>query len=109
MITEPIQSKSRYAYRDGSSLPAGEGYLPHASTRFLNFDQASDADKLPELYLKREECCGCTACVITCPVGAVMMCPDEEGFEYPVVDAAKCIGCLRCVRICPFSIAMSDN
>jgi Fe-S-cluster-containing hydrogenase component 2 len=27
---------------------------------------------------------------------------DEEGFEYPVVDAAACIGCGKCMAICPF-------
>ena len=37
-----------------------------------------------------------------CPTGSIIMEPDEEGFDYPVVNAATCIGCQKCVRICPF-------
>ena len=28
--------------------------------------------------------------------------PDEEGFDYPVVDQQKCIKCHRCINVCPF-------
>ena len=93
---------SPYSYRDGSPLLNGEGYHPHRSTRFRNRVSAKRPDRLPELYLEREECCGCTACMAVCPVRAISMEPDEEGFEYPVVDAASCVGCGKCVATCPF-------
>lgn len=95
---------SRYRYGDGGSLETVPGYHPHSSTRFANWDQASDSlrVKLPELYSRREECCGCTACAWACPKGAVGMEPDEEGFLYPVVDAALCVGCGKCLDACAF-------
>lgn len=91
-----------FAYRDGTALSCDSGYHPHKSTRFLNRAKAKPQDRLPELYRDRSECCGCTACTAVCPAGAISMFPDEEGFEYPIVDAAKCIGCGKCMRICLF-------
>ncbi len=50
---------------------------------------------------KKEECCGCTACVNICPVGCISMQPDEEGFLYPNIDKEKCIECQKCETVCP--------
>lgn len=57
---------------------------------------------VPVLYKRKEECCGCTACYAICPKTAIMMVEDEEGFEYPYVNADKCIGCYMCLMVCPF-------
>lgn len=57
--------------------------------------------EIPVLYDKKEKCCGCTACCNICPKGAISMVPDEEGFEYPVIDLEICIRCERCLKICP--------
>lgn len=50
---------------------------------------------------KKEKCCGCTACASICPVNAITMTPDEEGFLYPVVDEVRCVDCGRCETVCP--------
>ncbi len=50
---------------------------------------------------KKEECCGCTACKNICPVKAIEMEPDEEGFLYPKIDQKKCINCGLCEKVCP--------
>lgn len=95
-----------YHYRDGSEVDASTGYHPHFSTRFRSWgaevSAAVAARDLPELYRDRSECCGCTACEFACPRGAIAMEPDEEGFLYPVVDAALCIRCGRCESACMF-------
>lgn len=56
---------------------------------------------IPDLFNKKEECCGCTACYAICPRSAIEMISDEEGFLYPKIDETKCISCFRCLNICP--------
>ena len=58
--------------------------------------------KLPELYSKTENCCGCSACYSICSVSAIQMRSDEEGFLYPVIDEKKCVRCYRCLSVCAF-------
>ncbi len=50
---------------------------------------------------KKNNCCGCSACVDICPVGAIYMKSDEEGFMYPEIDKEKCINCNMCEKVCP--------
>lgn len=47
------------------------------------------------------ECCGCAACAYVCPVSAIAMAPDKEGFTRPQVDRDACIGCGKCRGVCP--------
>ena len=53
------------------------------------------------INLNYETCCGCSACVHSCPKQAISMKEDKEGFLSPVVDASKCIECGICRKVCP--------
>ena len=57
--------------------------------------------EIPVLFVKKEECCGCSACYAVCPRGAIVMKEDEEGFEYPMITEDQCIRCGMCLRVCP--------
>ena len=46
-------------------------------------------------------CCGCTACVASCPKQCITLEEDAEGFLYPRVDEATCIQCGLCEKVCP--------
>ncbi|WP_242386459.1 Coenzyme F420 hydrogenase/dehydrogenase, beta subunit C-terminal domain [Phocaeicola sartorii] len=46
-------------------------------------------------------CCGCSSCFNSCPVGAITMIPNAEGFLMPVIDSCKCINCNKCNQVCP--------
>ena len=60
-------------------------------------------DKHEENYFKtgsKFNCYGCELCKDICPVHAIEMIEDEEGFKYPVIDKEKCIKCGLCERNC---------
>ena len=87
----------------------GKKYKAHSSTRYVGETDRNLDKKLPELYTCREECCGCSACYSVCPVNAISMKPDEEGFLYPVVNISKCIRCYKCIGVCSFKIDQKEK
>ena len=55
------------------------------------------------LITDKEHCSGCGACAAICPVSAIRMERDEEGFSYPRIDGTKCIQCGKCTESCPLT------
>ncbi len=53
-----------------------------------------------ELKNLQEQCNGCGACANVCPVNAIEMKPDSEGFYYPVINRELCVDCNKCVNTC---------
>ena len=56
---------------------------------------------LEKLKDNKRFCTGCGACESICPVDAIRMLPDEEGFFVPVIDDNICISCKLCEKVCP--------
>ena len=48
----------------------------------------------------KTDCCGCGACASRCMTSCITMAPDEEGFNYPLVDTDKCIHCKDRIYYC---------
>lgn len=62
-----------------------------------------DEERARTCYLRTErkaDCRGCEACASACPVGAIAMAEDSEGFRYPVVNKDACVSCGRCYAAC---------
>ena len=57
----------------------------------------------------KKDCSGCGACFNSCPVKAIEMQPDHEGYLYPVIDEEKCINCGKCQKSCPAIQVKYDN
>lgn len=58
-------------------------------------------DNIPILFENKVDCCGCAACYSICPMGAITMNEDENGFEYPEINYSFCIKCRKCITVCP--------
>ena len=54
-------------------------------------------------------CTGCSACANICPVGAISMQENIDGFLRPVIDKKKCIHCGLCNSVCPIMNFKYDN
>lgn len=55
-----------------------------------------------QLFENEKDCCGCSACLNTCPKGAIEMREDAFGFTYPFIRQELCIGCEKCLQVCNF-------
>lgn len=51
--------------------------------------------------IHKKDCCGCSACVQSCPKQCISLYEDKEGFLYPKVDNSICIDCGLCEQVCP--------
>ena len=49
----------------------------------------------------KNQCYGCEACIQGCPMAAIHMEADLEGFRYPTIDQELCIHCGLCHQVCP--------
>lgn len=54
-----------------------------------------------ETVIEKQLCTGCHACFNACPVRAIRMEEDEEGFLYPLIDPQLCVDCGKCQAVCP--------
>ena len=59
--------------------------------------------------LDKNLCNGCGACANICPVNAISMLQDDEGFLYPKIDSSLCTNCGLCDKICNTKVAENNN
>lgn len=54
--------------------------------------------------VSNQQCSGCSACFSVCPVNAISMQRNSEGFLIPTIDQKKCIHCNLCNQVCPLLV-----
>lgn len=59
--------------------------------------------------IKENECTGCGACFNRCPVDAIVMKENQEGFLFPNIDKNICINCGLCLKSCPVNEPKYSN
>lgn len=59
---------------------------------------------------KGDSCCGCMACVASCPKKVLDVKYDTLGFAYPFIkEPENCIECDRCNKACPLTKKMDKD
>ncbi len=56
-----------------------------------------------------KNCCGCGACVATCPVECISVKEGTLGATFPCVNEEMCINCQMCENVCPILNAESPK
>lgn len=59
--------------------------------------------------ISHDQCTGCGACYNKCPVNAIEMKADSEGFLFPHIHSEKCINCGQCLNVCPVALPKFEN
>lgn len=54
------------------------------------------------LFDKKEMCCCCAACMNICPIQAITINSDADGFTFPEINNDLCIECGLCNKVCAF-------
>ena len=54
------------------------------------------------LFDKKEMCCCCAACMKICPIQAITINSDADGFTFPEINNDLCIECGLCNKVCAF-------
>lgn len=81
-------------------LAHSKEYLRRAVFSEVDVEKLQINDESQKYFCSDDRCSGCTACTAVCPVHAIQMKPDNEGFLVPVRDANVCIDCLKCHEVC---------
>lgn len=58
--------------------------------------------------ISKDKCTGCGACKNICPVNAIRMERNDEGFLFPKIDEENCIHCGKCYHVCSVNINNED-
>ncbi|MBQ7761472.1 MAG: polysaccharide pyruvyl transferase family protein [Clostridia bacterium] len=59
--------------------------------------------------IEKTLCTGCGACANKCPVNAIEMKENEQGFLYPTIDNERCVDCGACFKMCPVTKPLDKN
>ena len=54
------------------------------------------------LFHSKSNCCGCGACLNSCPKNAISMKEDSYGNVFPEIDGELCVQCGKCVSVCSY-------
>ena len=109
---EKIESVINYDEVDRKLQPFldySREYLKRAVFSLPDIDRLQFPTGESQFFCNDERCTGCMACVAVCPVDAIAIQKNEEGFLVPLRDTSKCIHCKKCHAACQVYNPLSNN
>lgn len=61
----------------------------------------SSVNQKSKPYKITDLCCGCGTCAAVCPIQAITIQQNKEGFQHYTIDEDKCVRCGKCKTVCP--------
>lgn len=55
------------------------------------------------MFKAQKMCCGCSACVASCPKSCLTLKQNTNGFYVPSFNPGSCIDCDLCLKVCPIT------
>jgi len=55
------------------------------------------------MIITPHHCTSCNTCYERCPVDAIRMVENTEGFKQPIINEDSCIHCKLCIKVCPLN------
>ncbi len=71
-------------------------------------NKVSAVNKKNHIFRYNSLCCGCGACHVECPVQAITIKKDVDGFYKAFVNESFCISCGKCQSVCPMQGKRKD-
>ena len=83
-------------------LSIDEDYLRYAREKWDILHPSGHPEQVDTTTIEGVQACtGCMACFNECPVNAIHMEQNREGFSVSVVAEEQCIQCGKCKQVCP--------
>lgn len=71
-----------------------------ASKAYLN-NIIANLETKEKFIITEGDCCACGACMSACPVQAIRIEKNTNGFYYPSINDGLCVKCEKCKTVCP--------
>jgi len=96
-VTGLIYEIERFAIHDGPGIRTLV-FMKGCPLRCLWCSSPHTQKAVPEILYSERECQRCGQCAEACPIGAIMLSP-EDGVT---IDRERCDACGKCVEACPY-------
>ena len=97
---QDINSKINYDKIEDTLEESRKKSIEYLKNAIYSLNETEEA-KNQNIYTYNSLCCGCGLCKEACPVSAINIKINEQGFYQSFVDDTLCLNCGKCVSVCP--------
>lgn len=95
-----IKSKINYDKIDNIIEDLRKKSIEYLKNAIYSLNESEETET-QNIYTYNSLCCGCGSCKEACPVSAINIKMNEQGFYQSFVDDTLCVNCGKCISVCP--------